>query len=167
VALTPGGAGKFRHYGTNPKVQSQKRRGETPSCVIDCANIKVNIVQDDARILSRITDLRGNQIVTPTTAKLLAWEFKGETYINGDDDVAEGGMICEMAGWPEWLLTYNIYGKHRRQRHLLIFFNARYSRHFTGIPGDTPSIFSILNNWSNVNIKKEATNNNICFTPTL
>lgn len=48
----------------------------------------------------------GNLIVTPTTAKLLAWEFKGETYFNGDDDVAEGGMACEMAGWPEWLLTY-------------------------------------------------------------
>ncbi len=90
----------------------------------------VNIAQGDVGILSRITYLRGNSIVTWTTAKILAWEF------NRDDDMAEwqnggmaewwnwrnGRMAGEMAGWPEWLPTYFIYGTRRQHRHLLIFY---------------------------------------------
>jgi hypothetical protein len=131
-----------------PKVLSQKRRDETLLCIIYHA--KVNIAQGDVGILSRITNLSGNSSVTPTTAKILAWEFNGDddvgmaewlTKFGGmDNDMAEwrkaerhygvewsngrivewrnGGMAGEIAGRPEWLPTYFIYGTHRhRHRH--------------------------------------------------
>jgi hypothetical protein len=60
----------------------------------------VNIAQGDLGILSRITYMRGNSIVTWTTAKILAWEF------NWDDNVAEwrnGGMAeWQNGGMAEW-----------------------------------------------------------------
>jgi hypothetical protein len=58
----------------------------------------VNIAQGDMGILSRITYLCGNSIVTRTTAKILAWEF------NRDNDVAEwrnGGMAEWLAKWRD------------------------------------------------------------------